>query len=294
MVEGASPVCATATDAAAELGRLRDAMRDGRRDARGRRTAPDRRLRRGRARARSALRPDPRVDARAARAHSDVRAARPRRDAGPRDGDRGVQPPAQPSPAAAGARRPLTVLARPRLRLRDRSRAAVPRLPARRDPARVRGLGRLLRGRRAWCAAGALARLHVPVVGHPAAPEARHGRGAGDGRAVAADVGGRPRRARPRARRRLRRRPRRRRVRRGADRVLVPRRPRRPRGDDLVGGSAAPAAPRSRPRRSPSPARTRAAAGSRRSSGSCATATARTACAAGTRPAACRPCWRTS
>ena len=55
-------------------------------------------------------------------------------------------------------------------------------------------------------------RLHVPVVGHPAAPAARHGRGAGDGRAVATDVGGRPRRARPRARRRLRRRPRRRRV----------------------------------------------------------------------------------
>ena len=48
---------------------------------------------------------------------------------------------------AAGARRPLAVLARDRLGLRDRPRAAVPRLPARRHPARVRRLGRL-RGRR--------------------------------------------------------------------------------------------------------------------------------------------------
>ena len=45
-------------------------------------------------------------------AHADRGAARPRRDAGPRDGDPRLQPAARAPAAAAGARRPLAVLAR--------------------------------------------------------------------------------------------------------------------------------------------------------------------------------------
>ncbi len=87
-----------------------------------------------------------------------------------------------------------------------------------------------------WALAdGRPARLQLPVVGPAPEPAARHGRGARDGRAVAARERRRPRGARPRARRSLRRR--RGGVRpadRGADGVLVPRRPRRRRRDGLV------------------------------------------------------------
>ena len=102
------------------------------------------------------------------------------------------------------------------------------------DHAAVRQLGRLRDDRRRLGRGRRAARLHVPVVGHPAASAARHRRGAGDGRPVAAGDRGRPRRARARPRRRLRGRPRQHRARRGAHRVLLPRRPRRPRGHDLV------------------------------------------------------------
>ena len=53
----------------------------------------------------------------------------------------------------------------------------------------------------AWLAARRRARLHVPVVGPAAAPEARHDRAAGDGRAGAPGLGRRPGGARPRSRR---------------------------------------------------------------------------------------------
>ena len=87
---------------------------------------------------------------------------------------------------AAGPGRALAVLARPRLGLRERPRAAVPRLPARGHPARLRELGALRGLRRALAGGRRRARLHVPVVGHPPAPAAGHGRAARDGRAVAA------------------------------------------------------------------------------------------------------------
>ena len=82
---------------------------------------------------------------------------------------------------------------------RHRARAALPRLPARRHPARLRLLRRLRRDRRGRRRRRRPARLHVPVVGHPPAPAAGHGRGARDGRAVGAVVRGRAGRARPRA-----------------------------------------------------------------------------------------------
>ena len=292
MVEGASPVCATATDAAGELARLRDAMRDA-----------------GATLAGAGLHPAAEFgevvhvrEARYDEIHDSMRGlvertptcalARPCRDARSRDGDRDVQQAARPSAAAAGARRALAVLVRPRLRLRDRARPVVPRLPERGDPACVRGLGRLLRGRRSLARGRRDARLHLPVVGHPAAPAARHRRGAGDGRAVPSRLRRRARRARPRPRHRVRRRARRRRV--------PPRRSASPRSAPAAtasrrrsgGRERSVRCARSRPRRSRWRARTRAPreGRSRRSSGSCATATARTACAAATRPAACGRC----
>ena len=87
---------------------------------------------------------------------------------------------------AAGPGGALALLARPGLRLRERPRAALPRLPARRDPARVRRLGGLRGLRRRVARGRRRARLHVPVVGHPPAPAAGHRRVPRDGRAVPA------------------------------------------------------------------------------------------------------------
>ena len=160
-------------------------------------------------------------------------------------------------------------------------------------PRAVRGLGRLRddrgrlgRGRRA-------ARLHVPVVGHPAAPAARHRRGARDGRPVAAGHRRRPGRARARPGRRVRRRPRRRRARprRSPSHRSVP----AATGSTRRSGGAAACGPCTRwpPRCSRWRGRTPRLGGatrSRRSSASCATATAPTACATRTRPAGCPRC----
>ena len=66
-----------------------------------------------------------------------------------------------PTCRAAGAGRALAVLARAGLRLRERPRAALPRLPARRDPARVRRLGGLRGLRRGVARGRRRARLHV-------------------------------------------------------------------------------------------------------------------------------------
>ncbi len=231
-----------------------------------------------------------RHDARAGLAHADRRAARARRDAGPRHRDRRLQPHARPSAAAAGAGGALALLARSGLGLRQRPLDRVPRVPALDDPAHVRELGALrrrdplVRGRRRP------ARLLVPVVGPAPEPQARHDRGARDGRAEPAGDGRRARGAGPRARRRLRRRRGGARAAAGgADGVLLPRRPRRDRRDASGGAarcarSARSARTRSRwraPTRATSTARTR----SRRSSASCARAAARTACARPTPPA---------
>ena len=81
-------------------------------------------------------------------AHADLRAARPRRDARRRDRDPRLQRAARAAAAAAGAGRQLALLARPRLGPGHRARAALPRLPARRHPARLRLLRRLRRDRR--------------------------------------------------------------------------------------------------------------------------------------------------
>ena len=60
-----------------------------------------------------------------------------------------LQPPARAPAAAAGARRALAVLARPRLRLRQRALGDLPRLPALDDPADVRGWEHYAGGHRA-------------------------------------------------------------------------------------------------------------------------------------------------
>ena len=84
---------------------------------------------------------------------------------------------------------------------RQRARADVPRLPARRDPARVPRLRRLRaddrRDRRAPATSTDYTFLWWDVRPHP---RLGHGRGPRDGRAVRARRGRRPRRARPRPR----------------------------------------------------------------------------------------------
>ena len=162
-----------------------------------RRAAPARRVRRRRARGGRALPGDPRRDARARLAHADGRAARPRRDARPRDGDRRVQPDARAPAAAAGAGGPLAVLVRrttPAWPARARRSSAASRArPSRpRSPA-----GSTTRTSSRWCVATAeVAGLHVPVVGHPPEPEPGHDRGPRDGRAEPAGVRRRARGAR--------------------------------------------------------------------------------------------------
>ena len=115
-------------------------------------------------------------------------------DAG--DRDPGLQRDARAPAAAAGAGGQLAVLVRPRLGPGDRAGPAVPRLPARRDPARLRRLRGLRRVGGGGRGRRRPARLHVPVVGRAPAPEPRDDRGARDGQPVGAVVGGRPRRAR--------------------------------------------------------------------------------------------------
>ena len=103
----------------------------------------------------------------------------------PRQGDprRQRDARARADPARAGGQ--LAVLARRRHRLRLDADADLPRLPARRHPALLRGLGRLRAPDRLH---GRLRRdrgLHLPLVRRAAAPELRHRRDPRDGRADA-------------------------------------------------------------------------------------------------------------
>ena len=114
-----------------------------------------------------------------------------------------LQPPARPPAAAAGARRPLAVLARRRLRLRHRARSMLFRgFPRATIPPAFAGwehyaeLVALVAARRRTLPDYTFLWWDIRP-----SPKPRHGRGARDGRA---DAGwsrvGRPRRARPRAR----------------------------------------------------------------------------------------------
>ena len=188
-----------------------------------------------------------------------------------------------------------------RLRLRQRARAALPRLPALDASRPPSTAGSTTGGRRA----GRGRRRRSPdytflwwdIRPQPAA-RARS-RCARWTRRRRLESVARARRARARARGRLRgRRGGARPAARGAHGVLVPRRARRPRRDDLVARRAAPDPRGRRPTRSssraPTPASSTARTRSRRSSASCARAAARTACAPPTPPAGWTRCSRTS
>ena len=97
---------------------------------------------------------------------------------------------------AARAVGQLAVLAGPRHGARVDAHAAVPGLPARRDPAPVPLLRRLRRGHRPAAALRRLPRADVPVVGRATAAALRHARGARHGRADAPRRHRRDRRAR--------------------------------------------------------------------------------------------------
>ena len=130
----------------------------------------------------------PRADRRPAlrRAPGDhLRPARARRPRRPREGDPRRQRHARARADPVRAGRQLAVLARRRHRLRLDPDADLPRLPARRHPALLRGLGRLRAPDRLH---GRLRRdrgLHVPLVRRAPAPELRHRRDPRDGRADA-------------------------------------------------------------------------------------------------------------
>ena len=142
----------------------------------------------------------PRADRRAAlhRAPGDhLRAARPRRHRRPREGDPRRQRDARARPDPARAERQLALLALGRDRAGLDPDADLPRLPARRHPAPLRGLGRLREPHRLHGRRGRDGRPHLPLVRRPAASEVRHGRGPRDGRADPRRAHARPDRADP-------------------------------------------------------------------------------------------------
>ena len=297
LIESSTPVVRSAPEGVRGARRAARSAARGRRVVHRRRHPPERRVRRRGARRDRALPGDSRRDARARLAHADGRrctstsgcptprprstpatacactcrccrrSPRPRRSGSARDSGPGVEPLARPS-APSRARR-------------------VPQDFAELGP--LPGGHPLVRGHRRD------PRLHVRVVGHPPEPEARHGRGARDGRARA---GSSPSPGSPRwstrwpspartAWRSSRRRPRASTNPRSAPRATGS--TRRSGGAGRCGRCAKWARTRSRSRartRASSTARTR----SRRSSASCARAAARTACAPPTPPAGWTRC----
>ena len=148
-----------------------------------RRHAPVRGVARDGGLERRALRGHLRLDARARAARADVRAARPRGRARARGRDPRGQRAAR---APAGAARPvgqLAVLAGARQRAGLGAHAALPGLPPRRHPARVRRLRRLRALGRPAAAPPGVPGADVPVVGRPPAAPLRDDRGAHHGRA---------------------------------------------------------------------------------------------------------------
>ena len=201
-----------------------------------RRPAPARRVRRPRPRGGRPLPGDPRRDARARLPHADGRAC---------TSTSGCPTPRRRSTCATGCARICRCFRRsppsrrsgsattPAWPARARRSSAASRAPPSRPRSRA---GSTTRTSSAGASETAeVAGLHVPVVGHPAEPEAGHGRGPRDGRAEPAGVRGRARGARARARRRLRGRSGRGgAAHRRAHGVLIPCRARRGGRDDLV------------------------------------------------------------
>ena len=137
--------------------------------------------------------PRPRRRAALRRAPGDhLRAARPHRARRPRQGDPRRQRDARARADPARAERELAVLARRRLRPGLGADADLPRLPARRHPAVLRRLGRLRAPDRLHGRGGRDGGLHLALVRRPPAPELRHGRDPGDGRADARRAHARP------------------------------------------------------------------------------------------------------
>ena len=114
-----------------------------------------------------------------------LRPARPRRDRRRRQGDPRRQRDARARRAAARAVGQLAVLARRRHRAGLRPDADLPPVPARRDAARLQGLGRLRAPHRLHGRLEGDGGLHLPLVRRPPAPELRDGRDPRDGRADA-------------------------------------------------------------------------------------------------------------
>ena len=116
---------------------------------------------------------------------------------GPGAGRARLQRHARAHPGAARAGRQLAVHPRAGLRPGQRPHARLPGVPAHRHPARVRHLRRLRRGRRRADPLRRDPRADVHLVGRAPAAQARHARGARDGRADAHPRHRRAGRARP-------------------------------------------------------------------------------------------------
>ena len=129
-------------------------------------------------------RPDRRAPVRRAPG-ADLRRARARGRGRPGQGGLRGQRHARARAAPARAVGELALLARGRDAPALHAHADLPRVPARRDPAALRGLGRLPAPDRVHGRVAHDRGLHLPLVRRPAAPELRHGRDPRDGRADA-------------------------------------------------------------------------------------------------------------
>ena len=180
VLEIATPVCRNAGDVQRELLKLRAYVTGGRaREGASRRLgrhAPVQPLR-APADHRARPLPQPRRPAPVHRPpRADLRHARPRRDRRAREGDPGRERAPAPARAAARALVLLAVLARRADGARVVAADGLRRLPALGPAAAVPRLRRLRRGGRPARAHRLHRRLHAHLVGHPAAPAARHRR----------------------------------------------------------------------------------------------------------------------
>ena len=116
--------------------------------------------------------------------HPDLRPARPRRDAGSRDGRPRLQRDPNPRAADQRARRELAVLVRGGLRAGQLADGDLPQLSAGRDGTPVRRLRRLLPGHPSGLRSSGSGRLHPHLVGRPDPSGAGDDRGARSRRSV--------------------------------------------------------------------------------------------------------------